>query len=127
MRGHPAEQLAPSIGDTEETMKILTRIALILLITGTSPALALAASDFEDFGKLLGKTTLNGADAFEDFQKAKVACVCRTVGANQNVAGVILRTPFTTKWAVGCSVPTFDAQGKVSLLANCFDWELLTN
>ena len=106
----------------------MNRITLALLVLLASPAISLAASDSEDFEKLLGKSAIRIQDAFTDFQKATVACICRDAGANTRVAGILVRgfSAPDDKWTVACELPTFNAEGGLFSLSLCADWELLT-
>ena len=99
---------------------------LIVLAGLLAPAMAAAVTDNQKFEKLLGKTTL--AD-FDDFQKAKVACVCKDDNAAVNhTAGFLARVFGDGRFVVVCFAVSFDATGNASIIQPpCDDFELLTN
>jgi len=108
----------------------LIRVATFLLAgVLLAPIAARAGTDLTKFERLLKKTTIDSLvvlDDIKEFQKAKVACVCQSPAKRAGVL-VRLRMGFPPSgYLIACNYPTFSADGSVSSLTACDDWELLT-
>ena len=110
-------------------MKAILAALTVLSCLGLS---AQAATDQENFKKLLNQTTVaigTTPSLSAIVQKAKVACVCLAEQGN-SLAGVLVRRTFGTdqvSFLTSCIVPSFQTDGSAGSFFECFDWELLAH
>ena len=101
-------------------------VALTVLSLGLP---AYAATDEDQFKKLLNQTTVTaGLTLSEIVQKARVACVCMSE-EGKSIAGVLVRRRLgddRVSFRTSCFVPSFETDGSAIAFFECLDWQLLT-